>query len=80
MVHLEKSSYYHDMMNQLRQQYLRTTVTVRDFLKGETGASMVEYGLLVALIAIVAVVSVVLFGDALAAQFQDSADSMIAAT
>jgi Flp pilus assembly pilin Flp len=65
------------MMNRLRQQYLRTTVTVRDTLKGETGASMVEYGLLVALIAVVAVVSVVLFGDALAAQWQNSADSII---
>jgi len=65
------------MMNRLRQRYLRTTVTVRDTLKGEAGASMVEYGLLVALIAIVAVVSVVLFGDALAAQWQDSADSII---
>ena len=77
MVHLEKSSYYHNMMNQLRQQYLRTTVTVRDFLKGETGASMVEYGLLVALIAVVAIVSVVLFGNTVAAQWQDSADSII---
>jgi Flp pilus assembly pilin Flp len=65
------------MMNRLRQQYLRTTVTVRDTFKGETGASMVEYGLLVALIAVVAVISVVLFGDALAAQWQNSADSII---
>jgi Flp pilus assembly pilin Flp len=68
------------MINRLKQQFVGTSTTVRDILNGETGASMVEYGLLVALIAIVAVVSVVLFGDALAAQFQDSADSMIAAT
>jgi len=77
MVHMGKSSYYQNMMNRLTQQYLRTTRTVRDTLKGETGASMVEYGLLVALIAVVAVVSVVLFGDALAAQWQNSADSII---
>lgn len=68
------------MINRLKQQFVGTSTTVRDILNGETGASMVEYGLLVALIAIVAVLSVVLFGDALAAQFQDSADSMIAAT
>jgi Flp pilus assembly pilin Flp len=77
MVHGEISSYYRNMMNRLRQQYLRTTLTVRDTLKGETGASMVEYGLLVALIAVVAVVSVVLFGNTVAAQWQDSADSII---
>ncbi|MCL1600335.1 MAG: Flp family type IVb pilin [Actinomycetia bacterium] len=65
------------MMNRLRQQYLRTTVTVRDILKGETGASMVEYGLLVALIAVVAIVSVVLFGNTVAAQWSDSADSIV---
>jgi Flp pilus assembly pilin Flp len=68
------------MISRLKQQFVVTSTTVRDILNGETGASMVEYGLLVALIAIVAVVSVVLFGDALAAQFQDSADSMITAT
>lgn len=54
-----------------------TSATVREILNGETGASMVEYGLLVALIAVVAVVSVVLFGDSLAAQWQNSADSII---
>lgn len=77
MVHLEISSYYRNMMNRLRQQFVGTSVTVREILNGETGASMVEYGLLVALIAVVAVVSVVLFGDSLAAQWQNSADSII---
>lgn len=65
------------MMNRLRQQFVGTSATVREILNGETGASMVEYGLLVALIAVVAVVSVVLFGDSLAAQWQNSADSII---
>ena len=77
MAHGEYSSYYRNMMNRLRHQFVRTAEVVRNILDGETGASMVEYGLLVALIAVVAVVSVVLFGDALANQWGNSADSII---
>lgn len=40
----------------------------------EDGASMVEYGLLVALIAIVVAVVAVTLGDNIATAFQDSAD------
>jgi len=43
------------------------------FFKEEQGASMVEYGLLVAMIALVAVAGVILVGDNLLAFFNDLA-------
>ena len=43
------------------------------FFKDEQGASMVEYGLLVALIALVAVAGVILVGDNLLVFFNDLA-------
>jgi pilus assembly protein Flp/PilA len=46
----------------------------RKFFTGkEEGATMVEYGLLVALIAIVAIVGVILLGNALSDLFTDVA-------
>ena len=39
--------------------------------RDERGATAVEYGLMVGLIAIVIIAAVILFGDALAASFQD---------
>ncbi len=42
----------------------------------ESGASLVEYALLVALIAIVAVVAVAAFGGSLSSEYSDIADSM----
>jgi len=42
----------------------------------ESGASLVEYALLVALIAIVAVVAVAAFGGALSTEYSDIADSL----
>jgi len=39
------------------------------FISGEEGASFVEYGLLITLIAITAVIAVGLFGDAVAELF-----------
>ena len=50
------------------------------FLKDEEGASMVEYGLLVALIAIVAIVGVNQLGPAIRDIFQDAADELGAAS
>ena len=46
----------------------------------ERGASMVEYALLIALIAMVAIVAVTLFGSALSGEFSDIADSVQDAT
>lgn len=42
-------------------------------LRREEGATMVEYGLLVALIALVAIAGVILLGNALNALFSDTA-------
>ena len=42
----------------------------------EEGASMVEYGLLVALIAIVAIAAVTLVGNAVSTNFSDVATSL----
>ncbi len=40
-------------------------------LRGEEGASMVEYGLLVALIAVVCILAITTIGTALRAKFND---------
>jgi len=47
-----------------------------NFFKEEEGASMVEYGLLVALIAIVAIVGVKLVGTELSSLFTDVSDEL----
>jgi pilus assembly protein Flp/PilA len=47
-----------------------------DFLKNDRGASAVEYGLLVALIAAVIVGAVTLFGERLSATFQAIANML----
>ena len=46
------------------------------FLAGESGATIVEYGFIVALIAIVAVVSVTSVGAAVASNFSDAATGL----
>jgi len=65
------------MKDRLGLLYLRATNTIRGVLSGERGASMVEYGLLIALIALVAFASLVLFGNAVADQWGTNADSVI---
>jgi len=45
-------------------------------IREEEGASMVEYGLLVALIAIVAIAAVTLVGNAVSTNFSDVATSL----
>jgi Flp pilus assembly pilin Flp len=57
------------MMNRPTELYVRTTTAIRAILHREKGAAMVEYALLIALIAVVAVAAVVLFGNALADEF-----------
>ncbi len=69
MVHDEVVSYYHDMMNRATEIYVRTTTAAISFFHREEGAAMVEYALLIALIAIVAVAAVTLFGQALTDEF-----------
>jgi len=45
-------------------------------LQRERGASMVEYGLLVALIAVVAVLAVKFFGTSVSSNFSNSANNL----
>ncbi|GMQ94021.1 MAG: hypothetical protein BMS9Abin12_1503 [Acidimicrobiia bacterium] len=77
MVRWQTGSYHRYMMDRLGQLYLRGTTATRCVLLGESGASIVEYGLLIALIAMVAFASVVLFGDAVASMWNGSADSVV---
>ena len=53
---------------------------IGNFFKDECGASMVEYGLLVALIAVVCIVAVTTLGSSLITKFQDVSDSVNAAS
>ena len=49
---------------------------IRNFFKDETGASAVEYGLLVALIAVVIIGAVTALGGAIQGQFQTAATAI----
>ena len=49
---------------------------IGNFFKDECGASMVEYGLLMALIAVVCIVAVTTLGSSLSTKFQDVSDSV----
>jgi len=49
---------------------------IRNFFKDECGATMVEYGLMVALIAMVCVVAVALIGTNLSTLFTNIAGSL----
>ena len=46
------------------------------FIRDEEGATMVEYALLVALIAVVAIAAVVLLGSRLSSSYSDIAQSL----
>jgi pilus assembly protein Flp/PilA len=48
---------------------------VREFVRGEDGAALAEYGILVAFIAIVAIVAVTFFGSKISAKFSQMANS-----
>ena len=50
--------------------------TLRNFVKNEDGATMVEYGLMLALIAIVCILAVTAIGTSANGVFQDTADSL----
>jgi len=49
---------------------------IRNFLKDEAGASAVEYGLLVALIAVVIITAVQLIGTNLSSKFNTAATTI----
>ncbi len=52
---------------------------IRNFFKDESGASAVEYGLLVALIAVTIIGAVTALGQTLSAKFTAVSDSVTAA-
>jgi pilus assembly protein Flp/PilA len=49
---------------------------IKNFFKDESGASAVEYGLLVALIAVVIIAAVTTLGTNLSAKFQEAANTI----
>ena len=49
---------------------------VKQFVRDEAGATMVEYGLMVALIAVVAMVAAATLGTSVNTKFQSVADKM----
>ncbi len=49
---------------------------IRNFFKDESGASAVEYGLLVALIAVVIIAAVQALGTSISTTFKTAADSI----
>ncbi len=53
---------------------------IGNFFKDECGAAMVEYGLLVALIAVVCILAVTTLGSSLSTKFQAVSDSVNAAS
>jgi pilus assembly protein Flp/PilA len=53
---------------------------IGNFFKDECGAAMVEYGLLVALIAVVCIVAVTTLGSSLSTKFQAVSTSVTAAS
>jgi pilus assembly protein Flp/PilA len=58
----------------------RTMKKIGNFFKDESGAAMVEYGLLVALIAVVCIIAVTTLGSSLSTKFQAVSASVAAAS
>jgi len=63
-------SYYRTMKFRATQLYVRSRSAASAYLSSERGAGMVEYALLVALIAIVLIVAIAFFAGALNDSFQ----------
>jgi pilus assembly protein Flp/PilA len=59
----------------LQYNYLKTWLQAR-FADSDRGASLVEYALLVALIAVVCIAAITLLGQRASENFQDVADSI----
>jgi len=62
-------SYYLIMNSRATQLYIHTRSAARAFLSAERGAGMVEYALLVVLIAIVLIVAISFFAGAVGDEF-----------
>jgi pilus assembly protein Flp/PilA len=54
--------------------------TIRKFLKDESGATAIEYGLIAALVSVAIIAMLSLLGDNLNATFKAVADNLSAAT
>ncbi len=61
------------------QLYVRARTAVLSTIHGEKGAGMVEYALLITLIAIVLIVAIAFFSSKLDAEFSDIASAVDAA-
>jgi pilus assembly protein Flp/PilA len=68
-----------DAFWQMNPQEGRRTQMLKRFFREESGASMTEYGLLVALIAVVAISAVTALGENITSKFQDVANRIAAA-
>ena len=77
MVRSVTTSYHRTMMYRTTELYLRTRTAFRDMLVRDDGASMVEYAMLIALIAMVAFAAVTLAGDALNSRYDSIASSVV---
>ena len=55
---------------------LKLTTAVRNFIRGEDGAALVEYALLVALIAVVAIFFITTLGTKVSEKFSGIAGSL----
>jgi pilus assembly protein Flp/PilA len=77
MVQNAVGSYYRTMMYRTTELYLRARTALRDAFHGDDGASMVEYAMLIALIAMVAFAAVTLVGDALNSKYDSIASSVV---
>ncbi len=58
------------MSNLTRAAFLHTAAIFADARKSERGAALVEYSLLIVLIAVVAISAIALFGDAVSEDFE----------
>jgi Flp pilus assembly pilin Flp len=54
----------------------RTSRSVRNFVAGDDGAALAEYGILVAFIAIVAITAVTFFGSRISSKFSQYANTL----
>ena len=77
MVRIVVPSYHRTMMYRATELYLRTRTALRDTFVRDNGASMVEYAMLIALIAMVAFAAVTLVGDALSSRYDSISSSVV---
>ena len=58
----------------------KTWMKIRNYLKSEKGQGMVEYGLIIALVAVVVIAALVILGPKIATLFTGVADKMVLPT